>query len=192
MSRQGSRAGHNISRQNSSTNNNNNNNNSSNNNNNNKLEKEKENVGADGWTSVGTTPAVAPRSGRANELANFGKTRSKSNRNSVLGPSSSPFSSLSRSGSKTNDNKKTAEKESRATPPTTSMSNMFSALGGEEHEEEPAERKKLELLPRTTDEPEALEEEATASDEPKESDEVIERRSKNTIEEYFNLRDKKV
>lgn len=181
MSRQNSRAGHNISRQNSSTSN--------------KSDKEKENVSADGWTSVGTTPTSPARSGRTNELANFGKTRSKA-RNSVLGPSSTPFSSLSRSSSKSGLDKKAASTE-KAPAAATSMSNMFSALGGEEDHEEPAERKKLELLPRSTEvseEPEAMEEEAPAADDdkPKLSDEVIERRSKNTIEEYFSLRDKTV
>jgi translation initiation factor 4G len=155
---------------------------------------------SDGWNTVGTgSPAAAPRPGR-NELANFGKTDRSKPRPGVLGPSSSPFSSLVRSGSKTGLDKKASPAENRSSSPATSMSNMFSALGGEGHEEESTgERKKLQLLPRgaaespASDEAEKTEDTPAASEEkPKLSDEIIERRSKSTIEEYFSLRDKKV
>jgi translation initiation factor 4G len=154
---------------------------------------------SDGWNTVGTgSPTSAPRPGR-NDLANFGKTDRKS-KSGILGPSSSPFSSLARSGSKTGIDKKASPAENRSSSPATSMSNMFSALGGEGHEEESTgERKKLQLLPRgTADSPASDEAEktedasATSEEKPKLSDEVIERRSKSTIEEYFSLRDKKV
>ncbi|OBZ87917.1 hypothetical protein A0J61_04035 [Choanephora cucurbitarum] len=165
---------------------------------------------ADGWNTVGPgSPTTAPRTGRTNELANFGKTdRSKSRNSSVLGPSSSPFSSLTRSGSKSNLDKKASSNDARTSSPATSMSNMFSALGGDGQEEEPTERKKLQLLPRNTDNTDELEksEEASADDnesaenkssaanaeedQPKLSDEAIERRCKGTIDEYFSLRDK--
>lgn len=154
---------------------------------------------ADGWNTVGTgSPTAAPRP--RNELANFGKTDRSKSRTGVLGPSSSPFSSLARSGSKTGLDKKASPAENRSSSPATSMSNMFSALGGEGHEEESTgERKKLQLLPRgaaespASDEVEKTEETPAASEEkPKFSDEIIERRSKTTIEEYFSLRDKKV
>ncbi|KAI8380801.1 hypothetical protein BD560DRAFT_444491 [Blakeslea trispora] len=163
---------------------------------------------ADGWNTVGPgSPTTAPRTGRTNELANFGKTdRSKSRNSSVLGPSSSPFSSLTRSGSKTNLDKKAASNDTRTSSPATSMSNMFSALGGDGQEEEPTERKKLQLLPRNTDNAESEKSEEASDDndaaesksseanaeedKPKLSDEAIERRCKGTIEEYFSLRDK--
>ncbi|KAI8054195.1 armadillo-type protein [Gilbertella persicaria] len=165
---------------------------------------------ADGWNTVGPgSPTTAPRLGRTNELANFGKTdRSKSRNSGVLGPSSSPFfNNLSRSNSKSGVDKKTASNDTRSSSPATSMSNMFSALGGEGQEEETAERKKLQLLPRSSEnaeEAEKSEEALSATTAPKEeessspsevekpklSDEVIERRCKGTIDEYFSLRDK--
>lgn len=201
MSRQSSRGGRDIQRQSSSRNNNNNSNNNNNANQDNQSGSNTPVASADGWNTVGTgSPTAGPRPGRTNELANFGKTDRSKSRGNVLGPSSSPFSSLARSGSKTNLDKKTTPTDSRASSPATSMANMFSALGGEEHEEEHSgERKKLQLLPRTgaentSEEGEKKEEFAapTTDEKPKLSDELIERRSKSTIEEYFSLRDKKV
>ncbi|KAK4511614.1 ribosomal protein S5 [Mucor velutinosus] len=201
MSRQSSRGGRDISRQNSSRNNNNNNS-SSNASQDNQSGGNTPVASADGWNTVGTgSPTAGPRSGRTNELANFGKTDRGKSRGNVLGPASSPFSSLARSSSKTNIDKKATPTDSRASSPATSMANMFSALGGEDQEEEHSgERKKLQLLPRSgadntssEDSSEKKEESpAPAADEkPKLSDELIERRSKSTIEEYFSLRDKK-
>jgi hypothetical protein len=73
---------------------------------------------------------------------------------------------------------------------------IYSALGGEGHEEEPAERKKLQLLPRGATESSSTEEtektEEATEEKTKLSDEVVARKSKSTIEEYFSLRDKKV
>jgi translation initiation factor 4G len=123
MSRQSSRGGRDISRQ-----------NSQHNMNQNKNQADKENSGssspaasADGWNTVGTgSPTSTPRSGRTNELANFGKAERSKNRGNVLGPSSSPFSSLSRSGSKAGADKKgSTPTEARSASPATSMSNMF-------------------------------------------------------------------
>ncbi|KAG1110455.1 hypothetical protein G6F42_015328 [Rhizopus arrhizus] len=200
MSRQSSRGGRDISRQSSSRNNNNSNSNN-NANQDNQSGGNTPAASADGWNTVGTgSPTAGPRSGRTNELANFGKTDRSKSRGNVLGPSSSPFSSLARSSSKTNIDKKAAPADSRASSPATSMANMFSALGGEDHEEEHSgERKKLQLLPRsggdnTSAEDSEKKEESSvpaADEKPKLSDELVERRSKSTIEEYFSLRDKK-
>lgn len=195
MSRQSSRGGRDIQRQSSQHSQNNQGGNQNNNSGNSGAS-----TTSDGWNTVGTgSPATTPRSGRTNELANFGKADRSKSRSGVLGPSSSPFTSLARSSSKAGSEKKgSTPTDSRSASPATSMSNMFSALGGEGHEEEPAERKKLQLLPRGATEPAAAEaaeepEKAEVAEEkPKLSDDLIARRSKSTIEEYFSLRDKKV
>ncbi|KAF7727491.1 hypothetical protein EC973_007469 [Apophysomyces ossiformis] len=150
---------------------------------------------ADGWSTVGTGSPTSSTRGRTNELANFGKAERSKSRSSVLGPSNSPFASLTRSGSKAGTDKKVAPSDGRASPAST-MSNMFSALGGDGEETEraaPAERKKLQLLPRGSTTPAADESTAATSTEekPKLSDEVVERRAKNTLDEYFSIRDKK-
>lgn len=150
---------------------------------------------SDGWNTVPGSPTAAPRSGgRPNELNNFGKTeRSKSRGGNILGPSTSPFNSLARSSSKASTEKKgaaAAAAEARSASPASHM-NMFSALGGDGQEEESTgERKKLQLLPRggASEETEKSEEEV---EKPKLSDDVVARKSKSTIEEYFSLRDKK-
>ncbi|KAI8636113.1 armadillo-type protein [Parasitella parasitica] len=192
MSRQSSRGGRDIQRQNSSRNSNNNPNQD------NQSGGNTPTSSTDGWNTVGTSsPTSGPRSGRMNELANFGKTDRSKSRNNVLGPSSSPFSSLARSGSKSNLDKKAASADNRASSPATSMANMFSALGDEGEEPHSGERKKLQLLPRSStghesEEGEKKEESpAPATSEKKLSDEIVKRKSKNIIEEYFSLRDKK-
>ncbi|KAG0186668.1 hypothetical protein DFQ28_007479 [Apophysomyces sp. BC1034] len=149
---------------------------------------------ADGWSTVGTASPTSSTRGRTNELANFGKADRSKSRSSVLGPSNSPFASLSRSGSKAGIDKKASTSDGRASPAAT-MSNMFSALGGEggeEAERAPVERKKLTLLPRgSTETAEESKPAASAEEKPKLSDEVVERRAKNTLDEYFSIRDKK-
>ncbi|KAL0094157.1 armadillo-type protein [Phycomyces blakesleeanus] len=153
--------------------------------------------GADGWSTVGTgAPINATRGGRTNDLSNFGKTDRSKPRGNVLGPSGSPFASLTRNVAKTTNEKKSPASDGRASPAT--MTNMFSALGGEGHDEEkPTERRKLNLVPRTasTSDDDTKTEEAAAPsaapEKPKLTQEQIERRCKNIIEEYFSLRDKK-
>ncbi|KAI9308261.1 armadillo-type protein [Cunninghamella echinulata] len=187
MSRQGSRAGRNIQREGSSNNN------------------AGATVTADGWSTVGNTASATTPKGRTNELANFGKADRSKSRSSVLGPSNSPFASLSRSGSKNAnvDSKRGSPVDSRSSSPASSMSNMFSALGGdgsdEQIEAKPVERKKLNLLPRgstvSSDEPSSTEENESASAEesakPKLTEQQIEQKAKDIIEEYIHLRDPK-
>lgn len=188
MSRQGSRAGRNIQREGSSNNN------------------AGATVTADGWSTVGNTASATTPKGRTNELANFGKADRSKSRSSVLGPSNSPFASLSRSGSKNAnvDSKRGSPVDSRSSSPASSMSNMFSALGGdgsdEQIEAKPVERKKLNLLPRgstvSSGEPSSTEENESASAEepakPKLTEQQIEQKAKDIIEEYIHLRDPKV
>ncbi|KAG1414298.1 hypothetical protein G6F57_023837 [Rhizopus arrhizus] len=74
---------------------------------------------------------------------------------------------------------------------------MFSALS---NGDKPEERKKLQLLPRSTpaDESNSTDSNDTATatavttSSKKLSDEVVKRKSKNIIDEYFGIRDKKV
>ncbi|RCH83080.1 hypothetical protein CU098_001689, partial [Rhizopus stolonifer] len=123
---------------------------------------------SDGWSTVAQgTNNKAPR---ANELSNFGKLDRSRPRNNILGPANSPFATLSRVKSTTNvDTKNTSD--GRSSPAT----NMFSALvNGSD------ERKKLQLASRTV-----------SDNTPKLSDEAVKRKSKNILEEYFNIRDKK-
>ncbi|KAI8984091.1 armadillo-type protein [Mycotypha africana] len=118
------------------------------------------------------------------------KSRSNAS-NSVLGPATSPFSSLSRSASKNNLDKKPP---TAPEPAPTAMSNMFSALGGDDEEEDEHEKaedsKEAEVKEDNNKAESAVAAVEKEEDKPKESDEVIERRSKNTIDEYFSIRDK--
>ncbi|CAO3609075.1 unnamed protein product [Cunninghamella blakesleeana] len=189
MSRQGSRAGRNIQRE-GSTNSN-----------------AGATVTADGWSTVGNAASTTISKGRTNELANFGKADRSKSRSSVLGPSNSPFASLSRSGSKNAnaDSKRGSPADSRSSSPASSMSNMFSALGGDSADEpaetKPVERRKLNLLPRgstlASDDQSATEESeniSTATEEsakPKLTPQQIEQKSKDIIEEFILIRDAK-
>jgi hypothetical protein len=56
----------------------------------------------------------------------------------------------------------------------------------DEEDNKPEERKKLNLKPRT------VAESSTEKKEEKLSDDVVKSRSKNILEEYFSIRDKKV
>lgn len=109
---------------------------------------------------------------RNTDFSNLGYARK------ILGSSnSSPLSGY--------DKKIAASDTSRFAAGATSMSNSYSAL--DDDEEQPTERKKLQLLPRQVPiEPETAEEDS----EPELlSDEVIERRCKNIIDEYFSIRE---
>ncbi|EIE77941.1 hypothetical protein RO3G_02645 [Rhizopus delemar RA 99-880] len=90
-----------------------NNNNTSGNNANN-------NNSADGWNTVGISSPVSDKP-RVNELSNFGKTDRSRSKNNILGPSNSPFPSLTRNKTNT-DNKNSGD--GRSSPAV----NMFSAL----------------------------------------------------------------
>lgn len=147
---------------------NNNNHNSNNHNNNN----------GDGWNTVATG---SNNKGPA-DLSNFGKTDRSRSRTNILGPSNSPFPSLSRGKSATNID--TKSNEGRSSPAT----NMFNALlnGGNDKQDE---RKKLNLTPRSAaTEPTSPPTEKAS----KLSDEAIKRKCKNILEEYLSIRDKKV
>ncbi|RCH95895.1 hypothetical protein CU097_010313 [Rhizopus azygosporus] len=144
----------------------------------------------DGWNTVGSgsSSPVSDKS-RANELSNFGKTDRSRSKNNLLGPSNSPFPSLTRN--KTGSDSK-GPNDGRASP----AMNMFSALS---NGDKPEERKKLQLLPRSTpaDESNFTDSNNTATtttvttSSNKLSDEVVKRKSKNIIDEYFGIRDKK-
>lgn len=147
--------------------------------------------GNDGWNTVGSgsSSPVSDKS-RANELSNFGKTDRSRSKNNLLGPSNSPFPSLTRN--KAGSDSK-GPNDGRASP----AMNMFSALS---NGDKPEERKKLQLLPRSTpaDESNSTDSNDTATatavttSSKKLSDEVVKRKSKNIIDEYFGIRDKKV
>jgi translation initiation factor 4G len=147
--------------------------NNNNNNNNNQM-------GSDGWSTVSQN-ANKSRGGVTNDLSNFGKAeRSRTTRTNILGPSNSPFPSLTRGKSTTNidtKNTSTTNNEGRSSPAT----NMFSALLSEDQQQQ---RKKLQLTPRSTA--------ATATTKSKLSEDEVKRKCKNILEEYFNIRDKKV
>ncbi|KAI8341213.1 hypothetical protein BC941DRAFT_510423 [Chlamydoabsidia padenii] len=193
MSRQGSRAGRNNSQRENSTNSNTGGSSAA-----------ATSTGADGWSTVGTTPPPTPK-GRTNDLDGFGRTDRSKSRNNVLGPGSSPFQTLNRPGAKNSkmDSKKGSPADSRSSSPASSMSNMFSALGGEggdDHQpEQRPERKKLSLLPRGSTLPggeatstEGAESTPSAeSSKPKLTEQQMEQKSKDIIEEFILLRDAK-
>lgn len=163
-------------------------------------------VGPDGWSTVGNASPTGPAR-KAGDLANFGKIERSKSRNGVLGPGSSPFASLSavnRQGSKSGEKKVVSEEKASASASSDSIgtANMFSALGGEGHEDEkaPLERKRLQLLPRgasatgdvvaspvaeTPTEPAAA-----AAAAPKMSEDDAKRKIKNMYEEFYGIKDK--
>ncbi|CEP09178.1 hypothetical protein [Parasitella parasitica] len=123
----------------------------------------------DGWNTVANN---ANSKGRTADLSNFGKTDRSRSRSNILGPSNSPFASLNRSKAPVSSDTKNTD--GRSSPAT----NMFSALLNDG--EKQGERKKLVLAPKSTDK--AL---------PKLTNQEIKRKSKNILEEYFSIRDKK-
>ncbi|CAO3593374.1 unnamed protein product [Absidia cylindrospora] len=190
MSRQGSRAGRNNSQR-----------ENSNNNNTGGSSAPGGSAVSDGWSTVGTTPSPTPK-GRTNDLDGFGRTDRSKSRNNVLGPGSSPFQTLNRPGAKNakTDSKKASPADSRSSSPASSMSNMFSALGGDgsddQPEQRPTERKRLNMLPRgatlsTNDQAPSNEEPSAEASKPKLSEQQLEQKAKDIIEEYILLRDAK-
>ncbi|CAO3590035.1 unnamed protein product [Absidia cylindrospora] len=158
---------------------------------------------SDGWSTVGTAAVSTPK-GRTNDLDGFGRTDRSKSRNNVLGPGSSPFQTLNRSGTKNakSDSKKGSPADSRSSSPASSMVNMFSALGGGDgHDEsteqqQPTERKRLNLLPRgatlpADDQAPTNEESAAEESKPKLTEQQMEQKAKDIIEEYILLRDEK-
>ncbi|CAO0798119.1 unnamed protein product [Mucor circinelloides] len=148
-------------------------------NNNNNSSSSSNTGGGDGWNTVATG---TNNKSRPTDLSNFGKTDRSRSRTNILGPSNSPFPSLSRGKSATNMD--TKNMDGRSSPAT----NMFSALLNGSGGDKPEERKKLNLAPRSssTTEPSSAPEKT-----PKLSDEAIKRKCKNIIEEYQSIRDKK-
>ncbi|KAI9483269.1 MAG: hypothetical protein EXX96DRAFT_136222 [Benjaminiella poitrasii] len=145
------------------------------------------NNSGDGWSTV--SPGASKT--RTNELSNFGKMDRSRSRTNILGPSNSPFPSLSRGKSAASVDTK-GSIDGRASPAT----NMFSALSASTSEKTD-ERKKLQLTPRTVTESKSDEkdvdesvEKSPAETTSKLSDEVVKRKSKNILEEYLNLNDK--
>ncbi|KAI9264739.1 hypothetical protein BY458DRAFT_458095 [Sporodiniella umbellata] len=149
------------------------NNNSGNNNNNNNNSSSNNNV-VDGWNTVGASSPIAEKS-PTNDLSNFGKPLRGRSKNNILGPSNSPFPSLAR-------NKAATESKNAGDGRSSPAVNMFSALLSDGDESE--EHKKVQQSPETSPS------ETNTSSE-KLSDDVVRRKSKNIIDEYFNLRDKK-
>lgn len=139
------------------------------NNNNNGNNNNPTNNTGDGWSTV--SPGVNTKNTRVADLSNFGKIDRSRSRSSMLSPSYGSFASLSRGKSGTvTDNK--SPTEGRSSPAT----NMFSALsnGGENKDNSKVEEAKA------------------APEKPKLSDEVVKRKSKNILEEYFSINDKTV
>ncbi|KAI8393552.1 uncharacterized protein BYT42DRAFT_551440 [Radiomyces spectabilis] len=166
------------------------------------MQRENSSSGApqtDGWSTVGAgSPTGTPR-GRVNDLTNFGKTDRSRPRGNVLGPSNSPFASLNRTLTNKGNEKIGPAGDGRSSP-APQTTNIFDMLGGEGHEEEkPVERKKLQLLPRGASMPSEESDDtsspagaaASSEDKPKLSEDAVKRKAKNTLEEYYNIRDKK-
>ncbi|KAK3844981.1 MAG: armadillo-type protein [Linnemannia gamsii] len=144
-------------------------------------------VGADGWSTVSL-----PK--KAGDLSSFGNTsRSKVSGTTSLGPSPSIFSSL----------RKTKGGEAKAAPQPEvarqiSSTNIFAALEGETGDrrgsvdaEKPTERRRLNLLPRTTPVEAAAEKPKTeeSSEAPKKTKDEAQRSIQNTLKEYLSLKD---
>ncbi|KAG0169594.1 hypothetical protein DFQ28_011433 [Apophysomyces sp. BC1034] len=145
----------------------------------------------DGWSTVGTASAGGAVKGRATDMSHFGKADRSRTRSNILGPSNSPFASLTRAGgAKVGGDKPGVPSDGRSSPAPTMM-NMFSALGGEGHDDsdKPIERKRLNLLPRRSTLPDDSKSQSTEA-KSKMSDEAVERRAKNILDEYLSNRDK--
>ncbi|KAI8599107.1 hypothetical protein EDD21DRAFT_169515 [Dissophora ornata] len=153
-------------------------------------------VGADGWSTVGSS--AAPVTKKAGDLSSFGNTsRSKLSGVPSLGPSQSVFGSLSKG--------KRAEAKAASQSETTrhiSSTNIFAALEGETGDrrgsvdaEKPVERKRLQLLPRSTPPPEnesaGAESKSGDADSaaPKKTEDEAKRSIENTLKEYLSLKD---
>ncbi|KAI8987139.1 hypothetical protein BDB01DRAFT_849286 [Pilobolus umbonatus] len=159
--------------------NNNNNSNSNNNNGNNSnintnMNPNNNNSG-DGWSTVGSS---IPQGGanKAFDLANFGKSARSRTKVNILGPSNSPFPSLTRGKMASNSDNKGSNDSIRLTPAT----NIALSNGREADKSD--DRKKAQMAPKKFD---------TTPAKPTLSDDIVKRRSKNILEEYFSIRDKK-
>ncbi|KAI8991841.1 armadillo-type protein [Mycotypha africana] len=145
-------------------------------------------VSSDDWNTV----SQGANKSRATDLSNFGKMDRSRPRTNILGPSNSPFPSLSRGKSGVKLDTKASADSGRASPAT----NMFSALSSTGEKSTTEDRKPLDLLPKSAD---ATANNATlspasspqlTSDKPKLSDEAVKRKCKNILEEYFSINDK--
>ncbi|KAG0047530.1 hypothetical protein BGZ83_007432 [Gryganskiella cystojenkinii] len=151
-------------------------------------------VGADGWSTVGSGPTPPKKAG---DLSSFGNTsRSKGGMPSSLGPQASVFGSLSK---KRSEAKAASQNEA---PRQISSANPFDALEGETGDrrgsvdaEKPAERPKLKLLPRSvssvaeSEASSASEPAAETSSAPKKTEDEAKRSIENTLKEYLSIRD---
>ncbi|KAF9946690.1 hypothetical protein BGZ72_011215, partial [Mortierella alpina] len=152
-------------------------------------------VGADGWSTVGSGPVMPKKAG---DLSSFGNTsRAKGSGVPSLGPSQSVFGSL-------NKGKRADAKAATQAEPVRQISstNIFAALEGEAGDrrgsvdaEKPASgRPRLNLLPRSA--PVAAESASAgaeskpeASSAPKKTEDEAKRSISNTLKEYLSIRD---
>ncbi|KAF9900703.1 hypothetical protein EC991_007020 [Linnemannia zychae] len=144
--------------------------------------------GGDGWSTVSNLPK------KAGDLSSFGNTaRSKVSGTPSLGPTQSVFKSLH----KTKGGEPKAAPQPEATRQLSST-NIFAALEGDTSDrrgsvdaEKPTERRRLNLLPRTTPVDAAAEKpKAEAAPEgPKKTKDEAQRSIQNTLKEYLSLKD---
>ncbi|KAF9204654.1 hypothetical protein BGZ59_000938 [Podila verticillata] len=151
-------------------------------------------VGADGWSTVGSGPTPPKKAG---DLSSFGNTsRSKVNGLPSLGPagSGSVFGSLN----KTKRAEKAAPQPESNRNSTIGSANIFAALEGDSGDrrgsvdEKPVERRRLNLLPRSTpvaEEGASTPVEKEAPKGPKKTEEEAKRSIENTLKEYLSIRD---
>ncbi|KAF9303184.1 hypothetical protein BGZ74_004217 [Mortierella antarctica] len=139
-------------------------------------------VGADGWSTV------TPMNKKAGDLSSFGNTsRSKVSGLPSLGPGS-VFGALNKSK---REAKAASQNEPRSS--TITSANSFSALEGGA-DEKPVERRRLNLLPRSTPVPEnegeAKQPEREPEPEaPKKTEEEAKRSIANTLKEFMSIKD---
>ncbi|KAG0357060.1 hypothetical protein BG005_003980 [Podila minutissima] len=154
-------------------------------------------VGADGWSTVGSGPTPPKKAG---DLSSFGNTsRSKVNGLPSLGPGGSGgsvFGSLN----KTKRAEKAAPQAESNRNSTIGSANIFAALEGDSGDrrgsvdEKPVERRRLNLLPRSTPVAESegaatpVEKEAPKAG-PKKTEDEAKRSIENTLKEYMSIRD---
>jgi len=156
-------------------------------------------VGPDGWQAVGSAAPAPVRPRQAGDLSAFGKVRgSQTGSERILGAGNSVF------------NRKNQPRQAEAAAEVPRQQNAFAALAADSGEatETSSERPKIQLLARTkplegeedaTEELEAAEEaevegedeeeeEEGDEEEPEMSEENIQRSIKNSVAEYFAVR----